>query len=172
MARVDETDPMNQKQIKLVQQVCGKFLYYARAVDCTMLHALNDLATQTHNGIQETMKALTHFLNYCATNPDSVVTHQASDMHDFTQSLGCRIPSCIQSTVTSRRIHLPRQQTNKNSDHQRNHIHHRKNYKISNVICRRIRNRRTIHECTRNTTTTNDLQRIKTSATSNTSENR
>ena len=80
MARVDETDPMNQKQIKLVQQVCGKFLYYARAVDCTILHALNDLATQTHNRIQETMKALTHFLNYCATNPDSVVTHQASDM--------------------------------------------------------------------------------------------
>ena len=80
MARIDDTDPMNQKQIKLLQKVCGKFLYYARAVDCTMLHALNDLATRTHNGTQETMKALTHFLNYCATNPDSVVTHRASDM--------------------------------------------------------------------------------------------
>ena len=80
MARIDDTDPMNQKQIKLLQQVCGKFLYYARAVDCTMLHALNDLATRTHNGTQETTKALTHFLNYCATNLDSVVTHQASDM--------------------------------------------------------------------------------------------
>ena len=80
MARIDDTDPMNQKQIKLLQRVCGKFLYYARAVDCTMLHALNDLATRTHNGTQETMTALTHFLNYCATNPDSVVTHRASDM--------------------------------------------------------------------------------------------
>ena len=60
MARINDTDPMNQKQIKLLQPVCGKFLYYARAVDCTMLHALNDLATRTHNGTQETMKALTH----------------------------------------------------------------------------------------------------------------
>lgn len=80
MARIDDSDSMSKEQTKLLQQVCGKFLYYARAVDCTMLHALNDLATRTHNGTQETVKALTHFLNYCATNPESVVTHRASDM--------------------------------------------------------------------------------------------
>jgi hypothetical protein len=44
--------------------VCGKFLYYARAVDTTMLHALNDLATQTTEGAGKTMEALTHFFNY------------------------------------------------------------------------------------------------------------
>ena len=49
-------------------------------MDCTILYALNDLATKTKNGTQQTAKALTHFLNYCATNPDAKVTYQASDM--------------------------------------------------------------------------------------------
>ena len=80
LAPIDESDPMTDKQIKLLQQVCGTFLYYARAVDCTILHALNDLATQTKNGTQKTAKVLTHFLNYCADIPDAKVTYQASDM--------------------------------------------------------------------------------------------
>ena len=80
MAKIDNSKPMNDKQIKLLQQVCGTFLYYARAIDCTMLHALNDLATKTQKGTQQTEKVLTHFLNYCATNPYAKVTYRASDM--------------------------------------------------------------------------------------------
>ena len=62
MAKVDETNPMNKKETKLLQQVCGNVLYYARAVDTTMLHALNDLATQTTKGTEKTMEALVPFL--------------------------------------------------------------------------------------------------------------
>jgi hypothetical protein len=81
MTKVDETNPVNKKETKLLQQVCGKFLYYARAVDTTMLHALNDLATQTTKGTGKTMEALlTHFLNYCATHPDAELKFRASDM--------------------------------------------------------------------------------------------
>jgi hypothetical protein len=61
MAKVDETNPINKQETKLLQQVCGKFLYYARAVDTTMLHPLNDLATQTTKGTEKTMEALTGF---------------------------------------------------------------------------------------------------------------
>lgn len=32
------------------------------------------------NGTQQTAKALTHFLNYCAANPDAKVTYRASVM--------------------------------------------------------------------------------------------
>ena len=45
-----------------------------------MLHALNDLATRVNDGTQETINALQHFLNYCATNPESTVLFWASDM--------------------------------------------------------------------------------------------
>ena len=80
MATVDATTSMTAEQTTLLQQVCGTFLYYARAVDCTMLHALNDLATRVHDGTQKTMEALNHFLDYCATNPDTVLIYRASDM--------------------------------------------------------------------------------------------
>ena len=39
-----------------VQQVVGTFLYYARAVNCTMLCALGSLASQQANPIQKMME--------------------------------------------------------------------------------------------------------------------
>jgi hypothetical protein len=48
-----------KKKQEILEKVCGKILYYARAIDTKMLHALNDLATQTTKGIEKTMKALT-----------------------------------------------------------------------------------------------------------------
>jgi hypothetical protein len=80
MTKLDETNPINKKETEISQKVCGKFLYYARAIDTTMLHALNDLATQTTKGTEKTMQALTHFLNYCATHPDAEIIFRASDM--------------------------------------------------------------------------------------------
>jgi hypothetical protein len=80
MTKLDETNPINKKETKILQKVCGKFLYYARAIDTTMLHALNELATQTIKGTEKTMQALTHFLNYCASHPDAEIIFRASDM--------------------------------------------------------------------------------------------
>ena len=45
-----------------------------------MLHMLNELATLVNTGTQETMKAVTHFLNYCASNRDAEKLYRASDM--------------------------------------------------------------------------------------------
>ena len=80
MTNIDLSKPMTKAQTHFLQQITGKFLYYARAVDCTMLHALNDLATQTHSGTQKTMKAVAHFLNYCASNPEAATLYRVSDM--------------------------------------------------------------------------------------------
>ena len=41
----DESDPMTASDILHKQRVCGKFLFYARAIDNTMLHTLNDIAS-------------------------------------------------------------------------------------------------------------------------------
>ena len=66
LTKFGTSNPMKDKQTKLLQQVCRKFLYYARAVNCTMLHALNNLETKALGGTQEPEKVLTHFLNCCA----------------------------------------------------------------------------------------------------------
>ena len=61
-------------------------LYYARAVDATMLTALGTLATQQAKGTQATMEVLMQLLNYCATHPHAVIQYQASNMVLWTHS--------------------------------------------------------------------------------------
>jgi hypothetical protein len=77
---LDTTPSLTDNQTKRLQKVVGTFLFYARAVDGTMLHALNALAAAQKNGTQATAQALVHFLNYCATHPDATICYRASDM--------------------------------------------------------------------------------------------
>ena len=42
----DHSPPLDKAGIKRVQEACGTFLYYARAVDNTMLKALGSIASQ------------------------------------------------------------------------------------------------------------------------------
>ena len=86
MTEIDTTEPMTGTEKKSLQGVTGKFLYYGRAVDDTMLHALNCLATRVNDGTQQTMKALCHFLDYCYDHPDAVKLYVASDMILFIDS--------------------------------------------------------------------------------------
>ena len=55
-------------------------MYYARAVDPTMLTALSALAVQQAKGTEQTARNACKFLNYCATHPDTVLRYQKSDM--------------------------------------------------------------------------------------------
>jgi hypothetical protein len=76
----DLTKQLQAEQIKFLQRVTGKFLFYARAIDNTMLHAINDIATATINGTEQTLAAAKYFLNYAASNPDGEIIFRASDM--------------------------------------------------------------------------------------------
>ena len=49
-AKIDTATPLSLVQIKHIERVVGKFLYYARAIDNTMLHALNDIAPSKSKG--------------------------------------------------------------------------------------------------------------------------
>ena len=63
-----------------MQEVVGTFLYYARALDVTMLPALESLATQQASPTENTMTKVKQFLDYAATHPDAIITYHASDM--------------------------------------------------------------------------------------------
>ena len=71
---------LNAKDTKHVQEVLGTLLFYAHAVDSTMLTAIGTLASQQANGTKATLEALTQLLNYCAMHPDAIVHYHASDM--------------------------------------------------------------------------------------------
>jgi hypothetical protein len=76
----DTSPPLDAADSKRVQEVLGTLLFYARAVDSTMLAAIGTLAAQQARGTQHTMRGITHLLNYCATHPNAVVRFVASDM--------------------------------------------------------------------------------------------
>jgi hypothetical protein len=77
---VDTSAPLGPAGVKKIQEVTGKFLYVGRAVDNTMLHALNELCIAATRGTKQTGMALEHFLNYCASNDSAEIIYRASDM--------------------------------------------------------------------------------------------
>ena len=58
----------------------GTLLYYARAVDSTMLVALNAISASQSKATETTAAAIVHLLDYAATHPDAVLRYTQSDM--------------------------------------------------------------------------------------------
>ena len=58
----------------------GSLLYYARAVDMTILHALSEIASQQAKPTKQTMARVKQLLDYMHTHPDARIRFWASDM--------------------------------------------------------------------------------------------
>ncbi len=63
-----------------IQQIVGSFLYYARAVNPTILMALSAIAAQQSAPTEETLACVNQFLDYMWTHPDAKIRYRASDM--------------------------------------------------------------------------------------------
>jgi len=77
---MDTTEPLTPAALTRLQEIIGTLLYYARAVDSSLLVALGTLASAQTKGTKATAKAATQLLNYCATHPDAKVRFHASGM--------------------------------------------------------------------------------------------
>ena len=62
----DGTALLDKENKKFVQQVKGTLLYYAKALDSTMLVALSELASEQAIPKKNTMKKVLLFLDYAA----------------------------------------------------------------------------------------------------------
>ena len=76
----DTTDKLPPSGILRVQKIISSLLYYALAVDCTLLIALGDLASAQSTVSEDTWDAIVWILNYAATHLDANITYNASDM--------------------------------------------------------------------------------------------
>ncbi len=76
----DNTWKLNNKEIKQIQKIVGSILYYAQAVDMTVLMALSTIASEQIKGMEHTLEKAYQLLDYLATHPDAKVRFQASDM--------------------------------------------------------------------------------------------
>jgi hypothetical protein len=79
-AEYDDSPAVGKDGQTHIQRVNGKFLWYGRSVDPTMLVPLSALALQQSKPTQNTMDKSQHFLDYMATQELAVLTYQKSDM--------------------------------------------------------------------------------------------
>ena len=56
-----------------MQKIVGSILYYARAVDMTVLMALSSIASEQTKGTERTLEKAYPVLDYLASHPDAVV---------------------------------------------------------------------------------------------------
>ena len=76
----NESPRVDEKTKTRVQQVVGTILYYARAVDLTLLPALSSLASEQARATERTVQNTEQMLDYLATNPEAKIRVYASDM--------------------------------------------------------------------------------------------
>lgn len=76
----DDTPLLDAAGKLFVQQVVGKFQYYAHAIDFSMLAALSKIASKQSAPTQHTMELLLHFLAYAVSNPAALIVYRASSM--------------------------------------------------------------------------------------------
>jgi hypothetical protein len=76
----DTTPPIDAPHIKIEQQVIGGVLYYARAVDLTVLPALSAIASDQASVTETTEAHVQQLLDYLVTYPQATVRYHKSDM--------------------------------------------------------------------------------------------
>jgi hypothetical protein len=80
MAPIDDSPKLDATKTKYVQSCVGSMLYYARAVDSTMLPAINEISGQQSAPTVNTMKACRMLMDYASTYPTAIIRYHASDM--------------------------------------------------------------------------------------------
>ena len=76
----DTTQHIDEIRKVRIQRVVGGLLYYARAVDLTLLHPLSAIASQQGSPTENTEAQLEQLLDYVATHPAAVIRFHPSSM--------------------------------------------------------------------------------------------
>lgn len=86
LTTVDASALLSPEKTKTIQQIVGSMLYYARAVDSTMLVAIGRIASQQSKATETTWNAAQRLLQYAAAYPNAQLVYHASDMVLHVQS--------------------------------------------------------------------------------------
>ena len=84
---------LSTKDTTCIQHILGILLYYARAVDPTMLPYVNDIASQQAKPTAATTNHLCQLLDYAASNPNATIRFRASGMVLHIHSDGSYLPA-------------------------------------------------------------------------------
>jgi hypothetical protein len=80
VAAPDTSAVISESRKRVIQQIVGTLLYYARAVDPTMLVAINRIASQQSKPTMEVETAAFRLLQYAKSHPNAQVVYHPSEM--------------------------------------------------------------------------------------------
>ena len=79
-ADVNTSPNLAKDRIRHIQDVVGTLLYYARAVDPTLLATLSQIASRQSTVTEEVATTIKQLLDYVATHPNAGIRYVASGM--------------------------------------------------------------------------------------------
>jgi histone deacetylase 1/2 len=77
---IDKSEKLSPTLVTELQAIIGTLLYYARAVDPTLLPIANELASQQANATRRILNAANRALSYCAAFSNNQIIYHACDM--------------------------------------------------------------------------------------------
>ncbi len=77
---LDTSPPLDKSGKKFIQEITRVFFYLAQAVDLTMLTVLSSLASKQAEPTEKTTQKCLQFLDYAASQEDTIITYRASIM--------------------------------------------------------------------------------------------
>ena len=77
---MDDILLLDKEGKKYVQSVMGTLLYYTRVVDAMLLVPLSAIATHQAAPTEQTKEIVHKLLDFCATQEETVLTYNASNM--------------------------------------------------------------------------------------------
>jgi hypothetical protein len=75
-----DSPALSPKYVTHLQQLGGTLLYYACAVDSTLIMLVNVMASEQTRATASTVDKIIKLLNYCTTHPEATLRYHVSDM--------------------------------------------------------------------------------------------
>jgi hypothetical protein len=165
----DDSVPLDKLGKKFIQEVTGVFLFHARAVDATMLTPLSALASEQAAPTERTMQKCLQFLDYAASQEEAILTYRASDMKLAIHSDASYLSEPKARSRAGGHMFLAGAKKFPSTMAQ---IKHLVNNKSSDVVGRRGRTRRIVHQRQNGRVHATYTRGIGTSTTTNSHPNR
>jgi hypothetical protein len=137
---------LSDKDVNKLQQLTGTLLYYARAVDPTLIMPINVLASEQSNATEVTADKVIKLLNYCNTHPETKIRYHASDMILHTHSDASYISENEAKSRAGEFFYMGSNNKTDTKTHKRRNFNHQQGYKTCNVVSGRSRNWSSFHK--------------------------
>jgi hypothetical protein len=155
----DETisPALSDKEVNKLQQLTGTLLYYARAVDPTLIMPINVLASEQSKATEVTANKFIKLLNYCDTHPETKIRYHASDMILHIHSDASYLSENEAKSIAGGFSYMGSDTKTEKKTYKRSNFDHQQGSQKRDVFSSRSRNWGSFHKCKRRSSSSHNI---------------